>query len=1126
LDPSDLEKVVHPQALSPLQEEMMSHHCCLHHTPFPRLIVMAELGEIPKRLAQLRGRRPICVSCLFGTAHKRPWRTKSKESHPIRKESDMSPGARASTDQIVSAQPGLIPQISGKLTHQRVNGSTIFVDHFSDHVYAYLMRDLSLDETIAAKHGYERFLHSHGIQSKAYHADNGRFADQGFRDDCLQHNQIITFCGVGSHHQNGIAERKIKDLTLCARTMLLHAKRMLPEYISTILWPFALKCAEDRMNNLVHRADGRTPYQTLTGLDQVKLDVSNFHTFGCPCYVLDHRLQSGNSMIPKWEPRARMGLYVGRSPSHAANVALIFNPRTGHISPQFHVIFDDDFTTVPYLRTATIPPYWADLVRASSKLHVYTERQIDTWQSLPEILPENGDFTSEQTEVPMGTHMNDAALPGSEGASIASNSVRNSVLRVVTFQDQNASRNENPLQQEWQMPESVDLHSSGLRRSSRLAALHSSETIEAHSTSSKTIGPSSKFQRETIETNSTSSETIGSSSKFLLKRGFLKAASLALFSSICAYGTTTVLVQPHQTVAKPKPSLLTTAVNSFHRVNTLYDGTVNCFSTLAQSSEASNETFTYKQALQEPDYHDFIKAMVHEVEDHESRDHWTCMRRSDMPESTKTIMSIWSFKRKRYPDGTLNKHKARLCAHGGMQTWGTNYWETYAPVVNWASVRLLLAVAKIHKLPSKSIDFVLAFPQADLEVPVYMELPLGFEAPLNGNRRLYVLRLNKSLYGLKQAGYNWFAKLCNGLLDRDFTQSNIDACVFFGKGCIVLTYVDDCIIVGDSFERIEALITSLHDGTENFILKDEGSINKYLGVSISQLDDKSFNLTQPFLIERITAFLGIDKGRTNEQETPVGKPLLNKDLNGVPRKYTWEYRGAIGMLTYLTGSVRPDIAMAVHQCARFSVNPMRSHEQAVMRIGRYLLSSKDKGMIYSPDPKRGLKVWVDADFAGGWNPEEADDADNVYSRTGFVIYYAGCPVYWQSKLQTEIALSTAEAEYISLSQALRETIPLATLMREVNEIFPLYLPHPRFIIKVREDNQSCIAMAENPKFTPRTKHIAIKYHHFRKHIITQANTDGFILLEYCSTHDQIADIFTKPVRDDIFFKLRKNLMGW
>jgi hypothetical protein len=148
---------------------------------------------------------------------------------------------------------------------------------------------------------------------------------------------------------------------------------------------------------------------------------------------------------------------------------------------------------------------------------------------------------------------------------------------------------------------------------------------------------------------------------------------------------------------------------------------------------------------------------------------------------------------------------------------------------------------------------------------------------LNGNCRLYVLRLNKSLYGLKRAGYNWFAKLCNGLLDRGFTQSDIDACVFFGKDCIVLTYVDDCIIVGDSTERIEALITSLHDGIENFILQDEGSIDKYLGVSISQLDDKSFDLTQPFLVKRITAFLGIDKGFTNERDTPVGKPLLNKD---------------------------------------------------------------------------------------------------------------------------------------------------------------------------------------------------------------------------------------------------------
>jgi hypothetical protein len=158
--------------------------------------------------------------------------------------------------------------------------------------------------------------------------------------------------------------------------------------------------------------------------------------------------------------------------------------------------------------------------------------------------------------------------------------------------------------------------------------------------------------------------------------------------------------------------------------------------------------------------------------------------------------------------------------------------------------------------------------------------------------------------------------------------------------------------------------------------------------------------------------------------------------------------------------------MATHQCTRFSISPMRLHELAVMRIGQYLLLTKEGGMIYRPDSARGLEVIVDANFAGGWDPEDAENTDNMYSRTGFVICYAGCPMFWQSKLQTEIALSTAEANYIALLQALKETLPKTNLMREMSIIFPLYLPKPKFLLKVREDNQSCIAMTNNPKFTP------------------------------------------------------------
>ena len=128
------------------------------------------------------------------------------------------------------------------------------------------------------------------------------------------------------------------------------------------------------------------------------------------------------------------------------------------------------------------------------------------------------------------------------------------------------------------------------------------------------------------------------------------------------------------------------------------------------------------------------------------------MLRSDLPPGIKTVLVIWSFKRKRYPDGRIHKYKARVCAHGGIQTWGDNYWETYAPIVTWLSVRTLLILSVLHDLESRSIDFTLAFPQADLDVDVYMELSPGFD--MNGNSGLHVIKLNKPLYGLCQRSHN------------------------------------------------------------------------------------------------------------------------------------------------------------------------------------------------------------------------------------------------------------------------------------------------------------------------------------------------------------------------------------
>ena len=236
-------------------------------------------------------------------------------------------------------------------------------------------------------------------------------------------------------------------------------------------------------------------------------------------------------------------------------------------------------------------------------------------------------------------------------------------------------------------------------------------------------------------------------------------------------------------------------IQMMENLNRLIDGTLNSISPILQvfGSVTDNETYTYKAVMEQPDFHNFIKAMEVEIEDHTSRQHWLIRKRKDRG-YPKTILAIWSFKRKRFPDGRLNKHKARLCAHGGMQQWGIHYWETFLPVVNWLSVQLILIISIMENLPIQAIDFVLAFPQANPDVLIFMELPVGFTVQ-GRNCGEYIIKLNKLLYGLKQSGLNWFEKLKQGLLDCDFIQLKVDPCVFISNDTIVLTYVEDCLIL-------------------------------------------------------------------------------------------------------------------------------------------------------------------------------------------------------------------------------------------------------------------------------------------------------------------------------------------
>ena len=190
-------------------------------------------------------------------------------------------------------------------------------------------------------------------------------------------------------------------------------------------------------------------------------------------------------------------------------------------------------------------------------------------------------------------------------------------------------------------------------------------------------------------------------------------------------------------------------------------------------------------------------------------------------------------------------------------------------------------------------------------------------------------------------------------------------------------------------------------------------------------------------------------------------------------------------------------------------------------VARYLKGTRDKGLVLSPQHDKGLEVHVDANFSGNWSQEDSFDPDTARSRHGFIISYAGFPVVWKSRLQTEITLSTTEAEYTGLSYALREAIPLIRLLKEMQSK-QVNISNKKCKIKCRvyEDNAGAIEMAKNSKYRPRTKHLNIKLHHFRSHVgkdIEIVKVDG---------KEQLADILTKPVPNPLFAKLRELLMHW
>jgi hypothetical protein len=525
--------------------------------------------------------------------------------------------------------------------------------------------------------------------------------------------------------------------------------------------------------------------------------------------------------------------------------------------------------------------------------------------------------------------------------------------------------------------------------------------------------------------------------------------------------------------------------------------------------------------MKQPDADKFKKACVDEIAAHHDNGHWKVVPRATLPPATKVIPLVWAMKRKRRIDTReIYKWKARLNVHGGKQEHGVHCWETYAPVVQWTSIRMCLILSVLQNWHIRQLDFVLAYPQADVESEQYMEMPKGFNVG-GKHRSSHVLKLIKNICGGRASGRIWVEYLRNGLEAMGFEQCKSDPCVFFRGNLIFLHFVDDCICLSPNPADVDKFIADLR--AAKFNVTDEGQLSDYLGVKIEKLPEGKFKLSQPHLIDQILEDLGLDKPNTLEKPTPaLSSKIIGRDLDGKPFNERWDYRLVIGKLNFLEKSTRLNIGYSTHQCARFSINPKESHAVAVKRIGRYLKGTRDKGLILDPKDY-SFEVFADADHSANWKfDESADDEATAKSRTGYITKYAGCPVVWHSKLQTEIALSSTEAEYACLSESLRDTIPMMQLIKEIQDHgFDVPTSTPVVHRRLFEDNSGALELARVPKLHSRKKHMNLKYHHSRSFV-----RRSLITIHHIGTLEQPADAMTKPLGKEDFKRHRFTLMGW
>ena len=517
------------------------------------------------------------------------------------------------------------------------------------------------------------------------------------------------------------------------------------------------------------------------------------------------------------------------------------------------------------------------------------------------------------------------------------------------------------------------------------------------------------------------------------------------------------------------------------------------------------EPLTHAQAMESKEWRHWAYARDEENRVLQEKDTMILVKKT---KGMKTVKSKYVFKIKR-KYGKITRYKARLVALGYDEQ--VNPSSIFAPVVKPNTVRLLMALAQTEKMQIHQIDIQNAFCCANIEGDVYMEAPVGMDIPEG-----HCFKLKKSLYGLKSAPKSWNKLIDKTLKSLHFKPTVSDPCLYSrwsgGKQYLILVYVDDILIAGERVEHIQEIKDSICD---KFAMTDMGPLDNFLNANITQTPEKITVDQTHYCREILETFNFLVKGKTSK--TPLPIDAIEKLAAGIDitaehdtEVASYPYRQVVGSLLYLAMYTKPEISYAVGVLSRFNDKKTKASCDLATHLLRYLNAHRECIIEFS-GTDLDIHAFSDADWAG--------DILTRRSTTGYIVFAAGGPISWQSKLQTTVATSSMESEYMALYAGMQELVWIRGVLKELGR--PLDKPTP-FLV----DSKSAKDLALNPVFHSRSKHIDIKYHWLRQHTCLDI-TDGFrtATLYHCVTAEMTADIFTKSLSGNLFFHHANSING-